>query len=92
MPVATITPITAESMLAVFQQQFPGGVEELNTYMSLMGTYLQVKVAEANQRIANAEAEKARGQANIIIQSAAEQMSAAQDAFDALAAKIAQAS
>jgi len=88
MPVSTLT---TEQLLLSFQDQF-NDQEELDTYLHLMRAFLGIKVAEANQRIANSVAIQAQEQANSVIQAAATQMNAAQSEFDTIAAQIAGAS
>ncbi len=87
MPESTLT---NEELLQSFQAQFKSQAE-LNIYLELMRSFLGIKIAEANQRIANAQATQAQEQANTVIQAAAQQMSIAQSQFDALASQIAEA-
>jgi hypothetical protein len=80
--------MTAEEVGQVFSNNFQSA-SELDQYIKLMWAFLKIKGAEANQRLAEGQANSAREQANAIIQAATSAANTAQSEFDALAAQLA---
>lgn len=81
--------MTLDEVLAVLNQQFPGGAQELAVSLRLLGAQTEMRIAEAKARIVTAQASAATTQAELLRQQANAEAQAAKDEFDAIVASLA---
>jgi hypothetical protein len=81
--------MTIDEVLAVLNQQFPDGAQELAVALRLLGAQTDMRIAQATARIVTAQANAANTQAELMRQQANAAAAAAEAEFDAIVASLA---
>lgn len=81
--------MTLDEVLAVLNQQFPGGAQELAVSLRLLGAQTEMRIAQAQARIVTAQASATTTQAELLRQQANAAAAAAEAEFDAIVASLA---
>ena len=81
--------MTLDEVLAVLNQQFPGGAQELAMSLALLKPRTEMEIANAKARLAAAGSQQAVAGAELVRQQAQAEAQAAEARFDAIIAQLA---
>lgn len=81
--------MTLDEVLAVLNQQFPNGAQELGISLALLKPRTEMEIANATARLAAIQAQQAVAGAELVRQQAQAEAAAAEARFDAVVAQLA---